>query len=144
MATYPLPVFHYKVTWNNQEVGFSDVSGLTQEIQVIEYRDGGTKPSQGSVKRPGFIKYTNITLKRGIVDKNSDFFDWFNNGGSPGVERRTLAISLLNDGGDPVMTWTVLQAWPVKLEGPGLKATGNEIAIESIELVHEGLSVKAN
>ncbi|HEY4150640.1 MAG TPA: phage tail protein [Chitinophagaceae bacterium] len=144
MSTYPLPVFHYKVTWNNVEVGFSDVSGLTQEIQVIEYRDGGTKPSQGSAKMPGFKKYSNITLKRGIVAKDSAFYDWFNNGGSPGVERRDLVISLLNDGGDPVMTWTVLAAWPIKVEGPGLKATGNEIAIESIELVHESLSVKAN
>ncbi|MBS1510485.1 MAG: phage tail protein [Bacteroidetes bacterium] len=142
MATYPIPVFHYKVSWNNQDIGFSDVSGLTQELQAIEYRDGLMSGNTPSLRRPGLKKVNNISLKRGIVEKNNDLFNWFNNNGSPNVERRDLTISLLNDEGNPVMVWTVLQAWPTKVEGPGLKATGNEIAIESIELVHEGLSVK--
>jgi phage tail-like protein len=142
MATYPIPVFHYKVSWNNNDIGFSDVSGLTQELQSIEYRDGLLAGTTPSLRRPGLKKVSNITLKRGIVEKNNDLFNWFNNNGAPGVTRQDLTISLLNDSGDPVMVWTVSQAWPVKLEGPALKASGNEIAIESIELVHEGLSVK--
>lgn len=142
MATYPLPVFHYKVSWNNQDIGFSDVSGLTQEISPIEYRDGLMPATTVSLKRPGLIKVNNISLKRGIVEKNNDLFNWFNNNGSANVERRDITIALLNDEGNPVMVWTVSQAWPVKCEGPGLKATGNEIAIESIELVHEGIKVK--
>ncbi len=142
MATYPLTTFHYKVSWNNQDIGFSDVSGLTQEIQVIEYRDGLMSGTTVALKRPGLKKVNNITLKRGIVEKNNDLFNWFNNNGSPNVERRDITISLLNDEGSPVMFWAITQAWPVKCEGPGLKATGNEIAIESIELAHEGLSVK--
>jgi len=142
MATYPIPVFHYKVSWNNQDFGFSDVSGLTQERQSIEYRDGMMTGDTPSLRRLGLKKVNNITLKRGIIEKNNELFNWFNNNGSPNVDRRDITISLLNDEGDPVMVWTVSQAWPVKLEGPGLKATGNEIAIESIELVHEGLSVK--
>lgn len=142
MATYPIPVFHYKVSWNNLDIGFSDVSGLTQETQPIEYRDGLMSGSTAPLKRPGLKKVNNITLKRGIVPQNNDLFNWFNNNGAPNVERRDLTISLLNDEGDPVMVWTISQAWPSKVEGPGLKATGNEIAIESIELVHEGISVK--
>ncbi|HMI61545.1 MAG TPA: phage tail protein [Puia sp.] len=142
MATYPIPVFHYKVSWNNTDIGFSDVSGLTQETQSIEYRDGLMAGSTPSLRRPGMKKVNNITLKRGIVEKNNDLFNWFNNNGAPGVTRLDVTISLLNDSGDPVMVWTVTQAWPVKIEGPGLKASGNEIAIESIELVHEGISVK--
>ncbi|MHA4806453.1 phage tail protein [Flavitalea flava] len=142
MATYPIPVFHYKVSWNNTDIGFSDVTGLSQEIQVIEYRDGLMKPHQSPLKRPGQVKFPNVTFKRGIVEKNNDLFNWFNNNGAPNVERRDITVSLLNDEGDPVMVWTISQAWPVKVEGPGLKATGNEIAIESIELTHEGLSVK--
>ena len=94
------------------------------------------------LKRPGLKKANNISLKRGIVEKNNDLFNWFNNNGTPNVKRHTLLISLLNDDGNPVMVWTVLNAWPVKCEGPGLKATGNEIAIESVELVHEGISVQ--
>jgi phage tail-like protein len=142
MATYPIPVFHYKVSWNNQDIGFSDVSGLTQEIQAIEYRDGLMSASTLPLKRPGLKKANNISLKRGIVEKNNDLFNWFNNNGAPNVDRRNLTISLLNDEGSPVMVWNISQAWPVKCEGPGLKATGNEIAIESIELVHEGISVQ--
>lgn len=143
MATYPIPVFHFKVSWNNVDIGFSDVSGLTQEIQPIEYRDGLMPASTLSLKRPGLSKANNISLKRGIVEHNNDLFDWFNNKGGPNVERRDLTITLLNDEGSPVMVWTVSQAWPTKCEGPGLKATGNEIAIESIELAHEGISLRA-
>lgn len=142
MATYAIPVFHYKVSWNNTDIGFSDVSGLTQEIQVIEYRDGLFSGNTPSLKRPGLKKVNNITLKRGIVEKNNDLFNWFNNNGAANVERRDITISLLNDEGAPVFIWTISQAFPVKIEGPGLKASGNEIAIESIELAHEGLSLK--
>ncbi|MFL5740120.1 MAG: phage tail protein [Flavisolibacter sp.] len=139
---YPVTVFHYKVSWNNTDIGFSDVSGLTQEIQAIEYRDGLMSGNTPSLRRPGIKKVNNVTLKRGIVEKNNDLFVWFNNNGAPNVERRDIVISLLNDEGDPVMTWSISQAFPVKCEGPGLKATGNEIAIESIELVHEGITVR--
>lgn len=142
MATYPLPVFYYKVTWNNQDIGFSDVSGLTQEVQAIEYRDGLMKGTTPSLKRPGLKKITNISLKRGIVEKNNELFVWFNNSGAPNVERRDIDITLLNDEGNPVMIWSIFQAWPIKCEGPALKATGNDIAIESIELAHEGITVK--
>lgn len=142
MANYPIPVFHYKVSWNNQDIGFSDVSGLSQEITPIEYRDGLMAATTVSLKRPGMKKVTNISLKRGIVEKNNDLFNWFNNNGAPNVERRDLTISLLNDEGDPVMVWTIVQAFPIKCDGPGLKATGNDIAIESIDLAHEGISVK--
>lgn len=143
MATaYPIPVFHYKVSWNNQDIGFSDVSGLTQELQAIEYRDGLMSGTTLPLKRPGLKKANNISLKRGITQGNNELYDWFNNSGTPNVERRDLTIALLNDEGSPVMVWTISQAWPVKCEGPGLKATGNEIAIESIELVHEGISVQ--
>jgi phage tail-like protein len=141
MTTYPIPVFHYKVSWNNLDIGFSDVSGLTQERQAIEYRDGLMSGDQLPLKRPGLTKANNISLKRGIVQGDNELYNWFNNNGLPNVERRDLLISLLNDENNPVMVWSISQAWPVKCEGPGLKATGNEIAIESIELVHEGISV---
>ncbi len=142
MASYPIPVFHFKVSWNNTDIGFSDVSGLSQETQVIEYRDGLMPATAPPMKRPGLHKVNNITLKRGIVTANNELFTWFNNSGAPNVERRDITISLLNDEGEPVMFWTIVQAWPVKCEGPGLKATGNEIAIETIELCHEGISTK--
>jgi phage tail-like protein len=143
MAKYPIPVYHFSVSWGAESIGFSEVSGLTQEIQAIEYRDGLMGATTLPLKRPGLKKANNISLKRGITVADNEFFNWLNNNGKPNVERRDLTITLLNDEDAPVFIWSVAQAWPVKCEGPGLKATGNEIAIESIELVHEGINLKS-
>lgn len=138
---YPLPVFHFIVNWGGTQVGFSEVSGLNIESQVIEYRDGAS-PEYSSRKMPGLRKFANITLKRGILSSDNEFFAWLNTTKLNTVERRDLTISLLNEEHAPVMTWKVNNAFPVKVEGPSLKATGNEVAIESIELAHEGLSIE--
>jgi len=138
---YPLPVFHFSVKWGGDEIGFSEVSGLTQEVQPIEYRDGSF-PEYSSIKMPGLRKFNNITLKRGIMKGNNKFFDWLMTVKLNKAERRDLIISLLNEEHAPVMTWTVHNAFPIKVEGPQLKATGNEVAIESIEIAHEGLELK--
>lgn len=141
MAKYPIPVFHFTVDWGGTNVGFSEVTGLTQEIQVIEYRDGKS-PDYHTVKMPGLRKVTNIVIKRGISKGDNDFFKWLNTVKLNTIERRDLTINLLNENHEPVVTWKVLQAWPVKVEGPGLKAIGNEVAIESIELAHEGITLE--
>ncbi len=94
---------------------------------MIEYR-AGDFPEYSSIKMAGLKKYTNITLKRGIMQSDNKFFEWLS--------------SLLNEKHEPVMTWKVIRAFPVKLEGPQLKAMGNEVAIESIEIAHEGLEIE--
>lgn len=142
MANYPLPTFHFSVSWGGDNIGFSEVGGLSQEIQAIEYRDGLMNGTTLPLKRPGLKKSGNISLKRGLVKDKNDLYTWFNNTGQPNVERRDLTITLLNDEGAPVFVWSIAQAWPVKLEGPSLKATGNDIAIESIELAHEGITLR--
>lgn len=141
MANYPVPVFHFQVEWGGTNLGFSEVSGLTIENQAIEYRDG-LSPEYSVIKMPGMPKYSNITLKRGIVPADNEFYAWLNTAALNKIERRDLVISLLNEEHAPVMTWKVKNAFPVKVEGPGLKATGNEVAIESIELAHEGLTIE--
>jgi phage tail-like protein len=141
MADYPLPVFHFTVEWGGKRVGFSEVAGLTQENQAIEYRDGSF-PEYSSIKMPGLRKFSNITLKRGVVKSDNDFFKWLSTIKLNKVQRRDLVISLLNEEHQPVMVWKVLNAFPVKLEGSQLKASGNEVAIESIEIAHEGLEVQ--
>ena len=138
---YPLPAFHFTVEWGGKRVGFTEVSGLTQENQAIEYRDGSF-PEYSAIKMPGLRKFNNITLKRGIVKSDNDFFKWLSTVKLNTVERRNLVISLLNEQHNPVMVWKVHNAFPVKVEGPGLKATGNEVAIESIEIAHEGLELQ--
>jgi len=140
-AQYPLPVFHFTVQWAGARFGFSEVTGLTQENQAIEYRDGSF-PEYSSIKMPGLRKFSNIVMKRGIVAADNDYYNWVSTIQLNTVERRDLIISLLNEKHEPVMTWNVHNAFPVKLEGPQLKANGNEVAIESIEVAHEGLHVK--
>jgi len=141
MAEYPLPVFHFQVQWGGTNLGFAEVSGLNIETQMIEYRDG-LSPVYSSIKMPGIPKYGNITLKRGILPADNEFYNWLNTTSLNTVERRDLTISLLNENHEPVVTWKATHAFPVKVEGPGLKATGNEVAIESIEIAHEGLTVE--
>ena len=138
---YPLPTFHFTVEWGGQRIGFSEVSGLTQENQAIEYRDGSF-PEFSSIKMPGIRKFSNITAKRGIGKADNDFFKWMSTVKLNTVERRDLIISLLNEQHQPVMVWKVHNAFPAKLEGPGLKASANEVAIESIEIAHEGLELQ--
>jgi phage tail-like protein len=138
---YPLPVFHFSVEWGGNRVGFSEVTGLTQENQAIEYRDGAF-PEYSSIKMPGLRKFSNITLKRGVVKGDNDFFAWLATVKLNKVERRDLVIKLLNEEHAPVMVWKVQNAFPVKVEGPQLKASANEVAIESIEIAHEGLEVQ--
>ena len=141
MANYPLPAFHYQVEWGGEKMSFSEVSGLTIEIQMIEYRDGDSKQYE-AIKMPGIPKYGNLTMKKGIVAADNKFFDWLNTTALNTVERKDIIISLLNEAHEPVMTWKALNAFPVKVEGPGLKSTGNEVAIESIEVAHEKLTIE--
>ena len=95
------------------------------------------------MKMLGIPKYSNITIKRGIVPCDNEFFDWLKTISLNQVERRDLTISLLNENHEPAMVWKAKNAFPVKLEGPGLIATGNEVAIESLEVAHEGLIIES-
>src|SRR5450432_2150446 len=140
-TNYPLPVFHFKVECGTWYAGVAEVSGLTQEVQAIEYRDGMFK-EYSSRKFPGLRKYSNVTVNRPVFKSDNQFFEWLTTIKMHKVERRDLVVSLLDEEHNPVMSWHIHNAFPVKLEGPGLKATGNEVAIESIELAHEGISLK--
>ena len=143
IAQYPLPAFHFQVEWGGTRIGFSEVSGLTMEVQAIEYRDGAS-PVYSVLKMPGIPKFNNITCKRGVVPNDNEYYNWVNTIQLNKAERRDITISLLNEAHAPVMVWKVRNAFPVKLEGPSLKSTGNEVAIESLEIAHEGLTVEAS
>lgn len=142
MATnYPVSAFHFQVEWGGTRIGFTEVSGLDVELQAIEYREGNALEYQVT-KMPGIPQYSNITLKRGVFREDNEFFQWLNTVKMNNIERRDITISLLNEEHDPVMVWKVKDAWPCKVEGPSLNSTGNEVAVESIELCHEGLVVE--
>ncbi|NLX19509.1 MAG: phage tail protein [Desulfobulbus sp.] len=141
MATYPIPKFHFQVQWGGTRIGFTEVTGLTIENEVIEYREGSS-PEYSKIKMPGLHKYGNITLKRGIFASDNEYYDWLNSVKLNTIERRDLIISLLNENHEPVVSYKVKQAWPVKIQAPDLKSDANEVAIESIELAHEGLVIQ--
>ncbi|WP_421825845.1 phage tail protein [Larkinella sp.] len=140
-AVYPLPKFHFQVEWGGVRLGFSEVTGLNVETDVIEYREGAS-PEYHKIKMPGLQKFPNITLKRGTFKADNEFFTWWNTVALNTIERRNLIISLLNENHEPVVVWKVKQAWPSKVMSGDLKADANEVLIESIELVHEGLTIQ--
>ena len=142
MATnYPLVKFHFQVEWGGTQIGFTEVSGLDVETEVVEYRHGAS-PEYSKVKMPGMQKFSNLTLKRGTFATDNEYYDWWNSVKLNTIERRNITISLLNEEHEPVITWKVKNAWPTKVQSTDLKADGNEVAIESMEIVHEGLSIQ--
>lgn len=141
MSDYPLPKFHFQVQWGGARIGFTEISGLDVETEVIEYRDGALREFS-KMKIPGMQKYPNVTMKRGVFKSDNDYFNWWNTVSLNTVERRDIIVSLLNEVHDPVMVWKIKNAWPTKIGSTDLKADGNEIAIESIELAHDGLSIQ--
>ncbi|XZF12941.1 phage tail protein [Chitinophagaceae bacterium MMS25-I14] len=141
MATpYPLPKFHFLVEWGGSRVGFSEVTGLDMQTDAIEYREGSS-PDFTKIKMPGLRKFSNITLKRGTFSGDKEFYQWMKTINLNKVERRDMTISLLDETHAPVISWKVHNAFPVKLQASDLKADGNEVAIETLELAHEGLDV---
>jgi phage tail-like protein len=138
---YPIPKFHFQVEWGGSKIGFTEVSGLDVEREVIEYRDGSSK-EYSKLKMPGLTKFSNITLKRGSFKKDNDFYKWWVSNKLETVERRDITISLLNEEHNPVITWKVKNAWPSKIQPTDLKSDDNSIAIETMEIVHEGLTIE--
>lgn len=141
MNDYPLVKFHFQVEWGGTKIGFTEVSGLDVETEMIEYRHGAS-PEFSKTKMPGMQKYSNITLKRGSFQSDNEFYEWWNTVKLNTIERRDLTISLLNEEHEPLIVWKVKNAWPLKVQSTDLKADGNEVAIETLELAHEGLTLE--
>ena len=141
---YPLPKFHFQVEWGGTRIGFTEISGLDFETEVIEYREGSYK-TYSKTKQPGLTKYSDITLKRGTFLGDFEFFELWRKTMmfQEGKEkfRRDVVIKLLDEEHTPIISWSVLNAWPRKVQYADLKADANEIIIETMILVHEGLSI---
>ena len=145
---YPIPKFHFQVEWGEGfRIGFTEVSGLDFETEVIEYREGSSK-KYSKTKQPGLTKYSDVTLKRGTFEGDFAFFNlwkqsyYFQEGNKTGDKyRRMVTIKLLNEEHEPIITWQLENAWAKKVQSTDLKADANEIAIETMELTHEGLTI---
>jgi len=135
-----MPKFYFQVKWDSQVMLFQEVSGLDIQSEEIKYRHGDS-PEFSVIKMPGMKKVGNITMKKGIFKGDNKFWDWFKQIKMNTIKRLPVTISLLDETGKTTMVWTLTNAWPTKITGTDLKSEGNEVAIESIEIVHEGLTI---
>jgi len=134
----PFAAFNFIVEIDGiAKAGFSEVYGLAVEVEAVDYREG-TDPSSVVRKLPGLRKYSNITLKRGYTPDLS-LWKWMKTVLDGQAVRAGVAITLLDSQRQPAARWHVREAWPCKYEGPSLNASGNDVAVETLELCHEGL-----
>ena len=139
-SIWPIPKFRFEVQWDSAVMSFQEVSGLDMESQPIEYRAGDSKVFSVT-KMPGIRKYSNVTMKKGVFKSDRKFWDWFNQIKMNTIARKPVTIRLLDEAGKTTMVWTLANAWPTKITGTDLKAEGNEVAVETIEIAHEGLTI---
>lgn len=144
----PYAVYNFQVTIEGVSAdaksakgSFSEITGLDMEVAAIDYRTG----SEDIVVRklPGLKKFPNLVLKRGIIGDLA-LWNWilkFARGEATKDDRRTGHIELLDENHQTVMTWTFQRALPVKFAGPQMNATKNEVALESLDIAHEGLYI---
>lgn len=135
----PFRGFNFRVEIDGLTIAaFSEVSGLTAEGDPVDYREG-TDPVNNVRKLTGLCKYANLMCKRGCVQDNA-LWQWYQRIANGEQDRRNGSVVLMNEAHRDVMRWNFENAWINKIEGPGLNATSNDVAVESMELCHEGLT----
>lgn len=135
---HPYRNFRFRLEIDGLEAGgFAEVSGFDTSVDVIEYREGDdvTTPR----KLPGLTKYGNITLKWGTSD-SMVLYEWLDGITEGTIERKTVTITAIDEAGDDAASWQMINAWPVKYTAPDFNATGSDVAMESLEIAHEGLT----
>lgn len=137
---YPLTKFHFQVEWGGARISATEISGLSSEIEVVEYRDGSSRDSTRTLM-PGLKMPNRITLKRGVIKGDNEYFKWLSTVNMDKVEKRDLIIKLLDESHEPVVVWKLMNAFPVKLEWSDLKALTSEIVMESLDVVFESMTV---
>ncbi|MCE7936999.1 phage tail protein [bacterium] len=119
-----------------QQAGFTECTGFGADNAPIEYREGGDNLTVR--KLPGLTKYPNIVLKWGITD-SQDLYNWFRDITRGKVERKNVSIVLRDIDGSEKIRWNAVLCWPTKWDGPDFNAKGTDVAIETLELAHEGV-----
>src|SRR5262249_16647929 len=137
---YPLPRFHFQVDWGGAKISFTEVTGLITEREKIEYRHSDSKDFH-KIAQPGLQKVSNLVLKRGRFENDIDYYAWYEEVADDRAnKRRDVTIRLLNEKHQPVAAWKASRCFPLKVTAPDLKSDANEIAVEAIEVAHEGLT----
>jgi len=136
----PLVSAWFGVEFQGQVSGaFRECTGLGSENEVVEYKASGPKGEFVIKKVPGRMKWSNITLKRGITD-TMDMWQWRKLVEQGKVEEacKNGSIVMFNQKGEEMARWDFVNAWPSKISGPTANANTNEVGIEELEITHEG------
>ncbi|PVX30076.1 phage tail protein [Sphingomonas pokkalii] len=139
-TTWPLPKFYFSVTGIPGNPVFQEVTGLETEVQVIEYRAGNSS-TFSPIKMPGLAKVGNVTMKKGIFVTDDTLWTWFNSITMNTIARSNIVVNLLDQTGTAQYKWQLNNAFPTKLTGTDLKSDGNEVAVESIEIAYETMTI---
>lgn len=138
--TDPYRAFNFRVEIDGLSVGsFRECTGLAGDGNAVEYREG-TDVARTVRKLVGLQTYPNITLKRGYTT-NAELWNWYRNIVNGVADRRSGSIVLMNEQRQDVLRWDFENAWIKKIEAPSFNATANEVAVETVELVHEGVTL---
>jgi phage tail-like protein len=140
----PLRNFNFLVEIGGiTQAGFSDCTGFGASSDPIEYREGNENPNTDPKtmrKLPGMTKYNNITLKWGLTD-SKELYDWYRRISKGIVDRKNGSIVVLDTEGNEKVRWNFINGWPTKWDGPDFTARGSEVAIENLEITHEGIEL---
>ena len=144
-TTYPLPVYNYKVEIDGKAVAFSEVSGLSIAYETSSYVESPTRGvGPRRMHMPGQPKSTTITMKKGMVASVSVpvLFGWISSIQLNRVDKKDIYVRLCDENGAAVVSWKVINAFPTKLDAPTFTANSNDVAIESMELMADGVVVE--
>ncbi len=137
---WPVPKFYFKVRIGDKgDIAFQEVSGLDAEHDELEYCAGNSLLFS-TVKMPGLL-HGDITFKKGVFKDDTTLLDYFMKIQMNTIQRETVIIQLLDEEHAPMFTWTLKNAYPLKLNSITMNAQSSEVAIEELVLVHEGISV---
>ena len=146
---YPLPVYNYRVEIGGKSISFSEVSGLSMSFETTTYKESRTTGSESGPKvmyMPAQMNPVNISLKKGYVLQNSinELYSWISSTRINQIEKKDIKIHLCDEEGKPIVTWTVRNAFPTKLDAPSFDANSNDVAIESMELMADKIEIEEN
>ena len=132
--------FNFRVEIEGDAIaGFSEVDLPEGRIEAVAYREG-TDPGSAARLLPGRVKWEPVVLRRGFTGEPA-LFEWWSDVLHGNVARRNVVIVLLDEQRNDVARWVIREAWPQKWDGPDLRGLGNDVAIETIELAHEGVEL---
>ena len=143
-ARYPLAAYNFRVTVGDSAMSFTEVSGLAREYQTLTYKHGLSYWEGEDIAKFRYDKYVQVTLKKGLVTGVSvqTLYAWINSIQLNRVDKKDIYVRLCDETGAAVVSWKVINAFPTKLDAPGFTASSNDAAVESMELMADGVSIE--